>query len=144
MIHGPYSINIIVGISTYYWLEGPEFDSRWRQGHFLRRFRFPPRSRRSLRHDQEQRNSEDIFCTPKPVQTCPVTHPNSSHGYLERGVKQTDRAVDHPPHLALELEQSRPIHVLPLCAFAACNWEDSTFTCMELSCVKSCIKLTVH
>jgi hypothetical protein len=59
-------------------------------------------------------------------------------------IRQTLEKGSCTPHLALELEQSIPILLHPLCAFAACNWEDSTFTCIELSCVKSCIKLIVH
>jgi len=96
-------------------------------------------------NDQEQRNSQYIFSSPKIVQSGPVAHPDSSVGIgFFPGVKQAKSGLDHPPHLALELEQSRPMLLLSLCAFAANYCEDFSFTCIELSRVKSCIKLVVH
>ena len=37
------------------------------------------------------------------------------------GVKQSERGVDHPPHLAPKLKKSRAIPLFPLWAFVVCS-----------------------
>jgi len=51
-----------------------------------------------MRNDQEQRNSQGIFSSPKTVKSGSVAHPDSSVGIgFFLGVKQTKSGLDHPP-----------------------------------------------
>jgi hypothetical protein len=56
----------------------------------------------------------------------PVQPPPLGTG-LFPGVKQLGLGIDHPP-----LPNAKSIPLFPLCAFAACYWENFTLRCRDI------------